>query len=89
MSGASTILVRGIAKDSPNYAGKISAAVGDRGITFFVTDVDSLAGKLKDRGVKIAVAPFDHAGMRGMYALDPDGNWLEFLSSPQPAAATK
>ena len=88
-SGGSTILVKGIGKDAPNHAGKITEAVGYRGITFYVSDVDSLEGKLKDRGVKIAVAPFDHAGMRGMYALDPDGNWLEFLSPAKTAAATK
>ena len=88
-SGGSTILVRGIGKDAPNHAGKITEAVGYRGITFYVSDVDSLEGKLKDRGVKIAVAPFDHAGMRGMYALDPDGNWLEFLSSTKTGVATK
>ncbi|MDQ2948786.1 MAG: VOC family protein [Acidobacteriota bacterium] len=88
-SGGSTILVKGIAKDAPNHAGKITEAVGYRGITFYVSDVDSLVGKLQDRGVKIAVAPFDHAGMRGMYALDPDGNWLEFLSTPKTVAVLK
>ena len=88
-SGGSTILVKGIGKDAPNHAGKITEAVGYRGITFYVSDVDSLVGKLQDRGVKVAVAPFDHAGMRGMYALDPDGNWLEFLSTPKTAAVLK
>ena len=89
-SGQSQILVKGIAADAPNRAGKLTDTVGIRGITFYVKDVDAVARMFKERDVKISVPPFDHPGaIRMMFAADPDGNFLQFASTQAAPAATK
>ena len=89
-SGQSQILVKGIASNAPNRAGKLTDAVGIRGITFYVNDVDAVERMFRERSVKISVPPFDHPGsIRMMFAADPDGNFLQFASAKAAAAATK
>ena len=89
-SGQSQILVKGIASDAPNRAGKLTDTVGIRGITFYVKDVDAVERMFRERGVKISVPPFDHPGaIRMMFAADPDGNFLQFASAQAAPTATK
>ena len=58
-------------------------------VSFLVTDIDSIVKRLKDNGVqlqsgeaKIEVRP----GLFAVYALDPEGNFVEFLEVPDITA---
>ena len=89
-SGQTQILVKGIASEAPNRAGKLTDAVGIRGITFYVKDVDAVERIFRERGVKISMPPFDHPGaIRMMFAADPDGNFLQFVSAQAAPSPTK
>ena len=58
-------------------------------VSFLVTDIDSIVKRLKDNGVKlqsgeakIEVRP----GLFAVYAIDPEGNFVEFLEVPDIGA---
>jgi lactoylglutathione lyase len=58
-------------------------------VSFLVTDIDSIVKRLKENGVtlqsgdaKIEVRP----GLFAVYAVDPEGNFVEFLEVPDIAA---
>jgi|SRR5579862_7518637 len=82
-AGRSTILIRGGRKGSPVHTGNPANLAGYRSIRFPVKDVDALAASLRESGVAIPVAPHDGGpgGARSMYVTDPDGNYLEFVST--------
>jgi catechol 2,3-dioxygenase-like lactoylglutathione lyase family enzyme len=79
--GTATILVKGAEKSAPVRTGPVEETCGYRALTFHVADVDAAAASLRGRGVAIAKQPFvKSTGQRALYATDPDGNYLEFLS---------
>lgn len=52
-------------------------------------DVDAWADYLTERGTKLAAAPRTHRdGCRSCYALDPEGNKIQFLWHPELSGAT-
>jgi len=52
-------------------------------IAFAVENVESVIGKLRAKGVTIAMEPFSLQGSSSKIAFikDPDGNWLELIQS--------
>jgi catechol 2,3-dioxygenase-like lactoylglutathione lyase family enzyme len=81
-AGGSTVFVKGARKVTPVHTGAPADKAGFRSIRFPVKDVDALARSLKECGVSIPVAPHDGPhGTRTMYVADPDGNYLEFVST--------
>ena len=72
--GASVVLCRW--KDGRDIAR--GHAQGPTG--FFVADVDSIVGRMTERGASPVLAPLDYAGMRIAVLADPDGHQIELLS---------
>ena len=81
--------IRLIQTGQPPKAGEVPRYVFDRHglvyVSFLVTDIDSIVKRLKENGVKlqsgdtkIEVRP----GLFVVYALDPEGNYIEFLEVP-------
>jgi lactoylglutathione lyase len=81
--------IRLIQTGKPPLPSQIPQYVFDRHgivyVSFLVTDIDSIVKRLKDNGVtlqsgdtKIEVRP----GLFVVYALDPEGNYIEFLEVP-------
>ena len=78
--------IRLIQTGKPPKPGEVPQYVFDRHglayVSFLVTDIDSIVKRLKENGVKlqsgdtkIEVRP----GLFVVYALDPEGNYIEFL----------
>ncbi len=81
--------IRLIQTGQPPKSGEVPQYVFNRHglvyISFIVTDIDSIIKRLKENGVKlqsgdtkIEVRP----GLFIVYALDPEGNYIEFLEVP-------
>ena len=81
--------IRLIQTGQPPKADEVPRYVFDRHglvyVSFLVTDIDSIVKRLKENGVKlqsgdtkIEVRP----GLFVVYALDPEGNYIEFLEVP-------
>lgn len=85
--------IRLIQTGQPPKPGGVPQYVFDRHglvyVSFLVTDIDGIVKRLKENGVKlqsgdtkIEVRP----GLFVVYALDPEGNYIEFLEVPDVSA---
>lgn len=81
--------IRLIQTGQPPKPGEVPQYVFDRHglvyVSFLVTDIDGIVKRLKENGIKlqsgdtkIEVRP----GLFVVYALDPEGNYIEFLEVP-------
>lgn len=57
-------------------------------LTFVITHLPEVVGRLKARGVKLmSPEPVEvRPGVFALYALDPEGNYVEFVEYPDPAS---
>lgn len=81
--------IRLIQTGQPPTPGQVPQYVFDRHgfvyVSFLVTDIDSIVKRLKDNGVKLQSGDTKIEVRQGLflvYALDPEGNYIEFLEVP-------
>ena len=76
-SGSDNLALHRAAPDGPGALDHLGFIVDTR------EEVDLLARRLAERGVKVAAAPRDHRdGSRSFYCLDPDGLRIQVLFEP-------
>jgi glyoxylase I family protein len=87
LAGKTTIKFWSRGDGLPTQSGAPGRRTGIRLITAFVDDVDALHQELVGRGVTIKIAPYDFEdSARVMFIADPDGNWIEFVTSKAAGA---
>lgn len=80
LAGTSVIKITQAEPKADGIGGGLQGATGLRYWTISVGDVDGLASSIEGAGHKVIVPPTDiRPGVRIAMAVDPDGNWVEFL----------
>ena len=80
LAGTSVIKITEADPKADGIGGGLRGATGIRYWTITVADVDGVAAAVTDAGHKVVVPPTDiRPGVRIAMAVDPDGNWVEFL----------
>jgi len=81
--------IRLIQTGQPPKPGQVPQYVFDRHglvyVSFLVTDIDGIVKRLKENGVKLQSGDTKlevRPGLFVVYALDPEGNYIEFLEVP-------
>jgi len=80
LAGTSVIKITEADPKADGIGGGLRGATGIRYWTITVGDVDGLAAAITEAGHRVVVPPTDiRPGTRIAMAVDPDGNWVEFL----------